>query len=84
MRTLLIILFFALSFSSFSHEKDTIKVVELKADIKLYKTFNTQKDTVYIDTSLTIQDEYKYNYLRKDNFGCVSYLLDLTYQDMKI
>ena len=73
MRTLLIILFFALSFSSYAQESDTTKVVELKADIKLYKTFNTQKDTIYIDTSLTIQDEYKYNYLRKDNFGLFSF-----------
>lgn len=73
MRTLLIILFFALSFSLYSQEPDTTKVVELKADIKLYKTFNTQKDTVYIDTSLTIHDEYKYNYLRKDNFGLFSF-----------
>lgn len=52
---------------------DTTKVQELKADIKLYKTFNTLRDTVYIDTSLTIKDEYKYNYLRKDNFGLFSY-----------
>ena len=57
MRILLIVLFFALSFSSYAQERDTTKVVDLKADIKLYKTFNTQKDTVYIDTSLTIQDE---------------------------
>ena len=73
MRTLLNIFFFALSFSLYAQEPDTIKVVDLKADIKLYKTFNTQKDTVFIDTSLTIQDEYKYNYLRKDNFGLFSF-----------
>jgi hypothetical protein len=62
-----------MSFSFYAQERDTTKVVELKADIKLYKTFNTQKDTVYIDTTLTIQDEYKYNYLRKDNFGLFSF-----------
>ena len=73
MRNLLTILFFALSSSFYAQERDTTKVVELKADIKLYKTFTTQKDTVYIDTSLTIQDEYKYNYLRKDNFGLFSF-----------
>jgi len=73
MRTLHIILFFAFSFSLYAQERDTTKVADLKADIKLYKTFNTQKDTVYIDTSLTIQDEYKYNYLRKDNFGLFSF-----------
>ena len=68
MRNLIVLLFF-LSFSLNAQKSDSTKVEELKADIKLYKTFNSEKDTVYIDTSLTIQDEYKYNYLKKDNFG---------------
>ena len=37
-------------------------------DITNYKIINYQRDTVYLDTSLTIQKEYKYNYLRKDDF----------------
>ena len=69
----LIVLFYFLSFSLNAQESDSIKVENIKADIKLYKTFNTKKDTVYIDTSLTIQDEYKYNYLKKDNFGLFSF-----------
>lgn len=69
----LIVLFSFLSFSINAQEIDSTKVKDLKADIKLYKTFNTEKDTIYIDTSLTIQDEYKYNYLRKDNFGLFSF-----------
>ena len=63
MRYLFILLSF-LSLSLNAQELDSINVQELKADIKLYKTFNLEKDTIYIDTSLTIQDEYKYNYLK--------------------
>jgi hypothetical protein len=62
-----------LSFSLNAQELDSTKVEDVKADIKLYKTFNTEKDSVYIDTSLTINDEYKYNYLRKDNFGLFAF-----------
>lgn len=40
-----------------------------KAAHNQYKIFTLERDTVYIDTSLTIKSEYKYNYLRKDNFG---------------
>ena len=69
----LIVLLFLLSFSVNAQEVDSTKVEILKADIKLYKSFNSEKDTVYVDTSLTIQDEYKYNYLRKDNFGLFSF-----------
>lgn len=72
MRYLILLLSF-LSFSLNAQGLDSTKVEELKADIKLYKTFNTEKDTIYIDTSLTIQDEYKYNYLRKDNFGLFTF-----------
>lgn len=72
MRYLIILLTFFCVFVN-AQESDTTKVNELKADIKLYKTFNSKKDTVYIDTSLTIQDEYKYNYLRKDNFGLFTF-----------
>ncbi|MGS2738894.1 putative porin [Sinomicrobium sp. M5D2P17] len=33
-----------------------------------YKIISYRRDTTYLDTSLTIQKEYRYNYLRKDNF----------------
>lgn len=36
--------------------------------ISNYKIVNHQRDTVYLDTSLTIQKEYSYNYLRRDDF----------------
>lgn len=33
-----------------------------------YRIISFKKDTTYIDTTLTILKEYKYNFLRKDNF----------------
>ena len=49
--------------------KDTTLKKETKQlTIANYKIINFQRDTVYLDTSLTIQKEYRYNYLRKDDF----------------
>ncbi|CAM4080759.1 putative porin [Zobellia roscoffensis] len=36
--------------------------------IKDYKIITYARDTTFLDTTLTIQKEYKYNYLRKDDF----------------
>jgi hypothetical protein len=36
--------------------------------IKDYKIISHAGDTTYLDTTLTIQKEYKYNYLRRDDF----------------
>ncbi len=36
--------------------------------IKDYKIISFERDTTFLDTTLTIQKEYKYNYLRKDDF----------------
>lgn len=72
MRLLTVLLTF-FCFALNAQEIDTTSVPPIKADIKLYKTFNSERDTVYIDTSLTIQDEYKYNYLKKDNFGLFAF-----------
>ena len=44
-----------------------------KAAIDQYRIFTIQKDTTYLDTTLTIGKEYKYNYLRKDNFGLLPF-----------
>ena len=39
-----------------------------KPPITLYKIISAKRDTTFLDTSLTIQRDYKFNYLRKDNF----------------
>ena len=44
-----------------------------KPSINLYKIYTLEKDTVFLDTTLSIQKEYKFNMLRKDNFGLLSF-----------
>ncbi len=47
-----------------------------KAAINQYRIITLQKDTTYVDTSLTIHKEYKFNHLRKDNFGLLPFAND--------
>jgi hypothetical protein len=46
------------------------------ASIDLYRVITIERDTTYIDTSLTIQKEYSHNYLRKDIFGLLPFAND--------
>lgn len=43
--------------------KDSIEIT-----IKDYKIISYARDSTYLDTTLSIQKEYKYNYLRRDDF----------------
>ena len=43
------------------------------ATIDMYKIITLQHDNTYVDTSLTIQKECKFNYLRKDNVGLLPF-----------
>ena len=52
-------------------EKSKIKIK--KAAFDQYRIITLQKDTTYVDTSLTIKKEYEYNYLRKDIFGLLPF-----------
>ncbi|NAS14407.1 putative porin [Poritiphilus flavus] len=36
--------------------------------IKDYKIISHSRDTIYLDTTLTIKKEYRYNYIKKDDF----------------
>jgi hypothetical protein len=73
--------------------KDTTKTKSLRYDpskenpvakITQYQVFNLKKDTTYIDTSLTIKDQYQFNYLRKDIFGLLPFLNEgQTYQTLQ-
>ena len=83
MKFYLFFAFFFLSISAFAQDpslgltrRDTTKtgltnppLVAPKAKHEQYKIYTLERDTTYVDTSLTIQSEYKYNYLRKDIFG---------------
>lgn len=43
------------------------------ATIDFYRVITLEKDTTYIDTSLTIQKEYSHNLLRSDTFGLLPF-----------
>jgi len=47
---------------------DENKIENKKPPISLYKFISHQRDTTYLDTTLTIQKSYKFNYLRSDTF----------------
>jgi hypothetical protein len=42
-----------------------------KAPIALYKIIAADRDTTTVDTSLSIQKDYKFNYLRRDDFELI-------------
>jgi glutaredoxin-related protein len=44
-----------------------------KPKIEDYLIISHKNDTTYVDTTLTIQKEYKFNYLRKDEFGLIPF-----------
>ncbi|HKX86923.1 MAG TPA: putative porin [Flavobacterium sp.] len=86
MKKLLILFLLFASFCGFSQDdelqiqKDTIrkslrgKVSTVpKASHNMYKIFTIERDTVFVDTSLSMKSEYKFNYLRKDNFGLLPF-----------
>ncbi len=80
MKIYLSILFLFLSSFIFSQveDKDGLEKIlqqgkEIKPSINLYKIYSLEKDTTYVDTSLSIKNEYKYNFLRKDIFGLIPF-----------
>jgi Putative porin len=44
-----------------------------KAKFNQYRIVTLNRDTTFVDTTLTIQKLYKFNYLRKDNFGLLPF-----------
>lgn len=44
-----------------------------KAPITSYKIISIDRDTTFVDTTLTIKKEYDYNYLRRDIFGLMPF-----------
>ena len=55
---------------NFSSPKEKIK----RAPIEWYKIISHERDTTYLDTTQSIYKEYKFNYLRKDNFELVAFV----------
>ncbi len=44
-----------------------------KAPISLYKIVSVENDTTIVDTTLNIYKDYRFNYLRRDNFGLLPF-----------
>ncbi len=53
--------------------KDEVQNTTSKPAFDQYRIITLQRDTTYLDTSLTIKKEYEYNYLRKDIFGLLPF-----------
>ncbi len=47
--------------------------IAAKATISQYRIITLERDTTFVDTSLTIKKEYEYNYLRRDIFGLMPF-----------
>ena len=47
---------------------------KIKPPIDLYRIISFQRDTTHIDTTLNINKDYKFNYLRKDNFELMPFV----------
>ena len=63
-----------MGFDSEYNSTDSIKKKKGKvATIDMYRVITLDRDTTYIDTSLTIKKLYSYNYLRKDIFGLMPF-----------
>lgn len=54
-------------------EEQIAKELSKKAPITSYRYISIEKDTTFVDTSLTIQDEKEHNFLRKDIFGLLPF-----------
>ncbi len=54
-------------------KRESKEDIALKARNDQYRIYSIERDTTYVDTSLTIQSDYKYNYLRKDIFGLLPF-----------
>lgn len=64
----LIISFSAVSQEDFGQESKPQKKEDSIPSVDLYKIISVKNDTTHLDTTLTILKDYKFNYLRKDNF----------------
>lgn len=62
-----------IDFNSRYNNTDSIKKPKKVATIDMYRVITLEKDTTYIDTSLTVKKLYSFNYLRKDTFGLLPF-----------
>jgi len=56
------------------NSSDSIKKKKApEATYDMYQIISLNKDTTYIDTTQSVRKEHSFNYLRKDNFGLLSF-----------
>lgn len=55
------------------HKEEVSVKVNGKTKFSDYRVITHRYDTTYIDTTLNIKKEYKFNFLRKDNFGLIEF-----------
>lgn len=68
--TLLLLLLLCASATVFSQTPNATKE---KPPIDYYKIISTARDTTFVDTTLSIEKKYKFNYLRRDNFELLQF-----------
>ena len=61
------------SFNSMDYKKNAKSTKQQIAKITDYLIISRENDTTYVDTTLTIYKDYKFNYLRKDDFGLIPF-----------
>lgn len=63
-----LLLFIGVAFNGIAQEEEEEEApLVKKPPIELYKIISKDRDTTYLDTTLSIQKMYRFNYLRKDN-----------------
>lgn len=76
-KTLLLFLFICASATVYSQSPSTTTtgqaIKKEKPPISLYKIISASRDTTFVDTTLSIQKKYNFNYLRRDNFELLQF-----------
>lgn len=63
-----------IDYNSKYNSSDSIKKKKApEATYDMYQIISLDRDTTYIDTTQSIRKEHSFNYLRKDNFGLLSF-----------
>src|SRR5210317_817579 len=76
-KTFLLFIFLVISCTVFSQkgtgDATTKPDKKEKPSITLYKIIPAQRDTTHVDTTLSMEKLYRFNYLRRDHFELLSF-----------
>lgn len=74
----------SLSRNSSNQSTSNKDIKNLEAKIEDYRIVSYTRDSTFVDTTLTIKKDYKYNYLREDNFNLMPFAnLGQTYNTLR-